>query len=214
MTLCHSCEFDLRDAPHSEAGNDSPPDTCEIEFQETLLATVRDGWIFIEGYGATYSHLYFKVLHQLMRIMATGRRAPALRVAAIERFGLSPFMLRFAGDDRDLERLDITARRGLLTVARHLLEGWPHTLVEFCKANRVWSSTLLRDLDDVPFWYWCVVNEHLYRTSYCPSDEEIDSAVRYIRKSGAPLNKKSLSRCLGVTAVHRKRKTWKPDWES
>lgn len=214
MTLCHACGFDLRNGPACGPDDEDAPDAREIEFQKTLLAAVQDGWAVVSGYRNVYSHLYFKVLHQLMRIMATGRRAPALRAAAIKQFGLRPFMPRFSGDCRDLERLDITARRGLLVVAWHLLEEWPHGLIDFCRENRVWSSTLLRDLDDVPFWYWSVVNEHLYRTSYCPSDEEIDSAVSYIRRSGVSLNKKSLSQWLGVTAVHRKRKNWKPSWES
>jgi hypothetical protein len=148
-----------------------------------------------------------------MRITATGRRAAKIRAAAIERYNLTHFAQIFSESCRDLERLDVTARRGLLVVARHLLERWPRSFVEFCKANRVWSSTLLRDLDDVPFWYWNIVNEHLYRPPYQPSEEEIESAVTYIRCRNLPLNKESISRLLGARDVRRKRRVWKPEWE-
>jgi hypothetical protein len=215
MTLCHSCKFDLRAA---EAGSEAngPKDHAgadEIEFQEELLNAVRDGWAVVDGHGAVYSHLFFKVLHQLMRIAATGRRSGDIREAAVKQWGVPAFFPVFAGNCRDLERLGINVRRRLLAIARHLLKGWPDNFIEFCTVNRVWSSTLLRDLDDVPFWYWSVVYHYLYRSSYCPSDEEIESAVAYIRRSGMNLTKESLSRCLGVTAVHRKRSAWRPEWE-
>jgi hypothetical protein len=215
MTLCHACRFDLRTADENSVGGGSEveADAAEVEFQERLLNAIRDGWIIVDGQGAVYSHLFFRVLHQLMRVVTTGKRSAALRAAAIARWDVSPFSPSFSGNSRDLERLDINTRRQLLAIARYMLEDWPERFVEFCRANRVWSSTLLRDLDDVPYWYWRVVTKHLYRYSYCPSDEEIDSAVAYLRGHNQPLNKKSISRLLGVTAVHRKRKVWKPYWE-
>jgi hypothetical protein len=213
MTLCHACGLDLRDAPIHDSVDGSAPDGREIAFQEKLLRATREGWIKVSGQEPVYSHLYFTVLRQLMRIMATGRKAPALRSAAVKEFGLRPFAPRFSGGCRGVERLDVTARRGLLAIAWHLLEEWPHGLVEFCRANRVWSSTLLGDLDAVPFWYWRVINEHLYRISYCPSDEEIDSAAGYLRGRGTRLTKNSLSQSLGVTDVRRKRRSWNPAWE-
>lgn len=213
MTLCHACGFDLRHAATSEA-DVVHADECEVEFLRRLLGAMRDGWIEVAGHGAVYSHLYFKVLHQLMRVAATGRAAAKIRAGAIERYNLTHFAPVFSENCRDLERLDVTARRGLLAVGRHLLEGWPRSFVEFCKANRVWSSTLLRDLDDVPFWYWEIVNEHLYRPPYQPSEEEIESAVAYIRRRNLLLNKRSISRLLGASDVRRKRRAWKPEWET
>lgn len=216
MTLCHACRFDLRTAGEGSEGSSSEvgADDAEVEFQERLLNAIRDGWIVVDGQGPVYSHLFFRVLHQLMRMVATGKRSAALRAAAIARWDVPSFTPLFSGNNRDIERLDIDARRRLLAIARYMLEDWPDRFVRFCEANRVWSSTLLRDMDEVPFWYWRVVNEHLYRTSYCPPDEEINSAVIYIRGHGLELNKKSLSRLLGVTAVHRKRRIWRPEWES
>lgn len=215
VTLCHACRFDLRTAEENSKENslEVRADDAEVEFQKRLLNAVRDGWIVADGQSPVYSHLFFRVLHQLMRMVATGKRSAALRAAAVARWDVPAFKPFFSGNSRDLERFDIDARRRLLAIARYMLEGWPDRFVEFCEANRVWSSTLLRDLDDVPYWYWHVVTEHLYRHSYCPSDEEIDSAVAYLRGRNQPLNKKSISRLLGVTAVHRKRRVWKPEWE-
>lgn len=214
MTLCHACRFDLRNVGEGSVGNGVgvEADAAEVEFQERLLNAVRDGWIAVEGQGPVYSHLFFRVLHQLMRVVATGKRSAALRAAAIARWEVPVFTPSFSGNNRDIERLDVDTRRRLLAVARYMLEDWPERFVEFCEANRVWSSTLLRDIRDVPYWYWRVVTKHLYRYSYCPSDEEIDSAVAYLRSQNQPLNKKTISRLLGVTDVRRKRRVWKPEW--
>jgi hypothetical protein len=152
------------------------------------------------------------VLHQLMRIMATGRWAAELRAAAIKACGIPFFTPKFHGSCRDLERLDVNTRRCLLRIAQYLLDDWPQRFIEFCWANRVRSSTLLRDMEVSPFWYWDAVHEYLYGISYRPSDEETNEAANHIRDSGNVLNKKALLRSLGVTVIHRKRKTWKPTW--
>jgi hypothetical protein len=215
VTLCHACKFDLRTAGERSEGSHSEVEAnaAEVEFQGRLLNAVHDGWIMVDGQGPVYSHLFFRVLHQLMRMVATGKRSAVLRAAATTRWDVPPFTPSFSGSNRDIERLDINVRRRLLAVARYMLEDWPDRFVEFCEANRLWSSTLLRDLDDVPYWYWRVVTKRLYRYSYCPSDEEIDSAVTYLRTRSQPLSKKSISHLLGVTAIHRKRRTWKAEWE-
>jgi hypothetical protein len=215
MRLCHSCRFDLRTVGGGSEvdGREVQTDAAEIQFQEKLLNAVRDGWVAVDGRGPVYSHLFFRVLHQLMRMVATGKRSAVLRAAAVAQWDVPAFTPSFSGNSRGLERLDIETRRRLLAIGRYMLEDWPDRFVEFCEANRVWSSTLLRDLDDVPYWYWRVVTKHLYRYSYCPSDEEIDSAVAYLRGHNQPLNKKSISRLLGVTAVHRKRRVWKREWD-
>jgi len=210
ITLCYSCGHELRDAAGIEP---QPADEDEIVFQRTLTDTMNRGCVELCQGEAVYSHLYFTGLHQIMRVLATGKRAAALREVVGLECSVDNFSPSFHNKNRDIESLPVDERRMLLNMACYLLEEWPDRFVAVCKATRAWSATLLRDLEPAPFWYWSVIHEHLYRYSYRPSDKEIDSAVRHLRKSGQALNKKVLSRSLGVTAVHRKRKTWKPVWE-
>jgi hypothetical protein len=63
---------------------------------------------------------------------------------------------------RDFERESIRQRALLLQTAAWLLEEWPHRFVSVCREARIYSSVLLRDMADPPFWYWSVVREHLF----------------------------------------------------
>lgn len=211
MTTCFSCGCDLRDV--SACPELEPVDKSEIDFQRFLTDAIRQGWVELREGEFVYSHLYFTGLHQVMRVLVTGRMAPVLREAVVKEFGAGGITPNLVSKNRDIESFSVGERRTLLRMAHYLLSDWPWHFVSVCSANRVWSSALLKDLEPPPFWYWSAVHDYLYRVAYCPSDEEIDSAVSYIRNSGQVLNKKVLSRCLGVTAVHRKRKVWKPDWE-
>ncbi len=49
----------------------------------------------------------------------------------------------------------------------------PIVLVGMCQRNSIWSSWLLRDLREVPFWFADVVRDHLYlRTGGTDADHE------------------------------------------
>jgi len=205
LTLCHSCHFDLRKASAS-AGREA--DGTEVRFQQKLLAGVAQGWIEIRAGERVYSLLYFAALHQVMRLLATGPKAELIRNEVSRLCGIKPLTSLFSGKrGRDIERLNVARRRDLLVMADYLLRDWPERFITFCGQHRVWSSTLLKDFEHAPFWYWQVIHEHLQRTSYCPSDEEVRSAIRYIDRIGRAVCKKAISKCLGVDDAFRKRKS-------
>lgn len=204
ITLCHACRYDLRDAPDGSAEQDA--DGRVLEFQRSLTRTMRRGWTEVNGHGAVYSHLYFTVLHQLMKVCAMGRRTTLLCEAVSRELGMETPAPTLTKRSRDIEHLDIGERRRLLDMARHLLDEWPRAFIRLSQSNKIWSAALLRDLDPAPFWYWSVVHDHLYRVSYTPSDQEIRSAIAHLNCRGMPLCKKYVSRCLGTNDVFRKRK--------
>lgn len=204
VTLCHACRYDLRATPTARV--ERPADCRVLEFQGRLTGAMRRGWIEVGGYGNVYSHLYFTVLHQLMKVCATGKRAAGLREAVRRELNIKgpPTLTKSC---RDIEQLDVGMRRGLLDMARHLLGEWPGRFIRLCETYNVWSAALLRELVPAPFWYWQVIHDHLYRVSYTPSDEEIRSAIRYITRAGGIPYQKAISKCLGMSDVFRKRKT-------
>jgi hypothetical protein len=211
ITLCYSCLHDLREV--TDLYRLGSIQQSEIDFQYVLMNAVKKGWMQIREGEIVYSHLYFIVLHQLMRVLATGKKATVLREAVGRKCSVDAFTPTFQKSNRDIERLPVDERRMLVRMAWYLLKDWPQDFVAICSANNVWSAALLRDLEVAPFWYWNAIHEHLYRISYRPSDEEIDSAVNHIRKNSQALNKKTLSQWLGVTAIQRKRKVWKTSWD-
>jgi hypothetical protein len=113
----------------------------------------------------------FKVLRHLVWLMVTSRPAPR-RLAQIVRRALSCRSRRPAGRAPDVELLDIATRRHALAAAYWLLERWPERFIRACTTAECWSSDLLRDLQDPPFWYADVVTKSLVRTDYVPTDAE------------------------------------------
>lgn len=204
VTLCHACGYDLRETPVAQPTGLA--DCRILEFQRGLADATKSGWVEINGQGPVYSHLYFTVLHQLMKVCATGKRADRLREAVRRELQIQapPALTKSC---RDIERLDVVGRRALLDMARHLLDDWPGRFVRLCEAHSVWSSALLRELTPAPFWYWRVVHDRLYRVCYTPSDQEIRAAIAHLRRRGVALCKRSISRCLGTNNdVFRKRR--------
>lgn len=205
LVLCHSCGFDLRKTcdPATNKVTDS-----EICLQKKLLQGINEGCVEIVAGQRVYALLYFMVLHQVLRLLATGRKADVMRTALSRMCGVESSLHLFSAEHgRDIDRFNVAQRRSLLIMADYLLGEWPERFIEFCRRHRVWSSTLLKDFENAPFWFWRVVHDSLYRTSYCPSDEEVRSAISYITKVGGSVCTRAISKCLGVNDVFRKRKT-------
>lgn len=212
MTLCFACGSDLREATN-KVSHSRAVTPMEVGFTAELLLAMDKGVATVCETSATYSHLYFTVLRQLMKIVGMrDKRVGKLRQAVSITYGVEDYIPGRGERRRDVEEEGVQQRRQLLGLARCLLEEWPHRFIALAQAHKVWSSTWLRHLESgsrrrsqpAPFWFWEVVHEHLYRTRYCPSPEETAAAISYLRRSGAILNKSSLARLLGVAFFRRK----------
>jgi hypothetical protein len=204
MARCFSCRFDLRAARssplHDVHGN-------SIGYQCRLTQAITNGWINVGKGQRVYSLLYFAVLRQLMKILAS-RRGNRLFVALCRETEDLHYALRFDTGRTDVESLRVAERHLLKSLVVYLLEDWPERFIRICAAERIWSSTLLRDFEIAPFWYWSVVHDQLYRTSYRATDVEITATIAYINKSGGIAYQKAISDLLGTQNVFRKRKTF------
>jgi len=202
ITLCFRCGKDLREAPQ-------PSDIrvrAQVGQQVFLLKTLSDGWVMIPGSGPVYSHFYFDVLHQLMRLLAGGERSVPLRLVTSVSVRWKADEPRFTQNDNEIETLGPRGRCILLSRGMWLLVDWPPRLVGVGRKHGIWSSALLRDMDRPPFWYWRVIHEQLYEPSYSPSDLEVEAAVSYTRKLGKVPRERIVSRLLGVNQVFRKKR--------
>ncbi len=203
MSRCFMCKLDLRDV-----NGFAPYDACteSIDYQYRLMQALSDGWIDIGEGLKVYTVLYFSVLRQLMRVLASKRGAKLL-AALCREAGISFFTRPFFAGRTDIESLRIAERHKLKSLAAYLLTEWPRRFVMICTTERVWSSTLLRDFETAPFWFWSIVHHHLYRTSYRATDAEIVAVITHINNSSGVAYQKAVSNLLGVQNVFRKRKT-------
>jgi len=105
-----------------------------------------------------------------------------------------------------IEVLDVRNRYKLLTMASWLLDDWPYRFVTYCKKIPLLSFDLLKDMRNVPYWYWHVVFENLYEADWQPSKLEVVAAINYLKKGSQKVYKQWVAELMGVSLDLRKRK--------
>ncbi|ABA87385.1 hypothetical protein Pcar_0123 [Syntrophotalea carbinolica DSM 2380] len=207
IILCPQCGFDLSTIKEQSDGTL----TAQASILNLLLRIATTGWVLIPGQGPVYSHLYFAVLRQIIKVLARKKAWEATNLL-LRQLSIS---VRFSDSikyQHDVELMGLHDRLALVELAWHLLNVWPNNFIQFCRQHQIWSSELLRDMRlGIPFWYWRMVNESLYHPSYGPTDKEILEASKYLRKKGMLLSKRKVSKVLGVREVCRKRKKTKEE---
>ena len=205
MTLCSECGFDLRQAKPRVVD-------CfrQLYLQHRLLRAVKDGYVLLPGRRPVYSHLYFSVLHQVMKLLVTRESAHKL-CRQVRKYVTIGMPQQFYGHHHRgshyIEVLDVRNRFKLLTMASWLLEDWPYRFVTFCEKIPLLSEDLLKDMRYVPCWYWHVVVENLYEPDWEPATSEVAAAINYLKKKGSKkIYKLWVADLMGVTLDLRKRK--------
>jgi len=102
-----------------------------------------------------HSHLYFRVLHQILKLMMSKRYGQRLRE------GIGIDTLNVAGY-KTYESVPVHDQARMLIKAVWLLNEWPQRFIDVCKRQQLFSSALLRDFEQEPFWYWRIVVESLF----------------------------------------------------
>lgn len=198
---CYKCDEQL-----NNTGVSVSVDAKVLATLAHLFKILDSGYIRIGG-KPIYSHLYFSVIHQILKLMLSKRYGPQL----CEGVGLS---LSGFGAVKDFESMPIKVQAKMIGKAVWLLDNWPNRLVGICTDHRLWSSSVLRDFDNAPHWFREIITDSLCRPDRIVSDEEIRSAASYLGKRGMTVNEAALSSLLGVRQVFRKRKMKLSDLDS
>lgn len=212
LTLCHNCKYDLAKPLEGQDSQSFPVTEMEADFTNKLLQSLIDGFIRVSENVSVYSHSYFAVLRQMMKIMRMHRGCIENLRQTITGTDASTIYLPSITNDghTDVQELRVAERRSLLGLARHLLTDYPERFIRLAQRHRVWSSVWLQHLEPkqgrehtniAPFWYWEVVHTHLYRPRYQPSEQEIFNAIKYINRNGGTFNKSILARLLGIAVA-------------
>lgn len=172
------------------------PDSV-VRVQEWIKRIMDDEYVIREGV-PVYSHLYFRVLHHILRVLMSRKWG--------DRFWDEVRPELSGSRAKAFERIFIPDQAKLIEKAVWLLDEWPERFVDVCRRQNILSSPLLHDLVDAPFWYWDVVIWELYRPDRVVSEEEIRAAIAYMEGHGMQVNQQRLSRLLGVHQVFRKKK--------
>jgi hypothetical protein len=146
----------------------------ELEFYRFLEQGLEQGCMQAPNGTSVYAHLYFDVLHQVMKLIISAR-SRNLGAIVSKASGLDP--VDVPGQHTEIEHLTVADRRRLLVQAKWLLSEWPERFTRLCRDNQVWSTWLLRDMTDAPWWFTSVVQREMY-VRYAPFDAEYNRKVR------------------------------------
>lgn len=179
MTFCYSCKADLREL----SPKTTPPVSAEeASFQGRIEAALQEGWIQIPGTWSGYSLLFFPVLRHLTQLLLGKMFGWDSRKSLVQKYGIRMPTLKFTRRCSELTGLSVNERRGLMNIVRQLFTNWPDDFIDFCAAHGIRSYHLQWQIGPLPFWYWTVVNEHMRQSLYRPPQEEIESAISYLKK--------------------------------
>ena len=188
MCLCWNCGFDLRTAPTE------PADFPALVLHRRHQTILSRGWAQLGEAHFASSHLYFDLVHQVMKTLSTGQRSARLREVVASRWGGNPRPFVFPHVVCEVEALGSADRHRLLALAARVLEGWPFRFVGAYAEARVWHSWAMRDLDDPPYAYEDEVRRYLHFPSYRPTREEIDAARAWLIRQQLPPSSRRIIR--------------------
>jgi hypothetical protein len=162
----------------------------DLKFQEDLIKILHQGWVEIPGRGWIYSYSYFKVLYTLSKMLSVNLLAEWFRKSVSSYYGVPAITVSLPKRDRCFERLQVGERRGILRLAKRLLENWPEGFISFW----AWRGHLPRHYynfsgdgtsDDIPFWFWSVLRDYVIKPTYRESHEEREAKTEYIYRKAS-----------------------------
>lgn len=169
---CYSCQQDLTRTKSRDISRE------EIKFHRFLEEGIDNGWMLAPNGTPVYTHLYLDVLHQIMKLLISTR---SRNLGAIVSKASGFETVNTPTPRSEIEHLTVADRRQLLLQAQWLLSDWPERFVKLCRDNQIWSSWLLRDLTEVPWWFASVIQQELF-VQYAPFDAEYNR--KHIRYKG------------------------------
>lgn len=182
---CGVCDGTLTSASSLQA------DFGALALQQRINTFLACGWAMLGDATFVRSHLYFDLLHQVMRLLASNRAAPRrLREVVVATWG-GP---REIGDGGELEGMGPVPRHAVAALTARLLEGWPWRFVGACLEAGVTRSRALMDLKEVPYELDRTLRQFMDRKTYVPSEGEVAAVVAYLRRNGIRPSGRSLDR--------------------
>ncbi|TWB36921.1 TniQ family protein [Nitrospirillum pindoramense] len=182
---CGACDGTLTSALTLQA------DFGALVLQQRTSAILARGWAMLGDATFVRSHLYFDLLHQVMRLLASRRAAGGRLRSVIATTWGGPSEV---SEESELERMGPIPRHAVAALTSRLLEGWPWRFVGACLEAGVTRSRVLMDLKEVPYELDRTLRQFMDRKSYEPSDGEVAAVVAYLRRNGIRPSTRSLHR--------------------
>ena len=152
ISLCFNCKFDLSNA--------------EIIFADAIHFKIQSYFnnILLEGLNQEifYPHLFFDVLYHFCKLI-NSKSPPGLiiRKKLNNELNLNYYPVHINNSNL-FENIGIEDRIKTLTGAYFLINNWPNDFINFFTGTNIWSSFLLKDLKDIPYWYKSLIIDNFF----------------------------------------------------
>ncbi len=149
ITLCHACEFDLRESPVR----------LPLIYDNSAYQMWAPALQMLEGceVDARYDVGFFAVLHQLCKIMLMQTSHVRLRKYVSEKIGAPEIQLH--ARHKPFEHYSLEDRHVLIQLAIWLLADPESRIVEAWRNKAVRYNVLKKDFKQMPGWYRDVVKK-------------------------------------------------------
>jgi hypothetical protein len=145
----YQCRFDLRFP--TQALKDDPLPQHLSGFQTILLNALATAEHRLPVHGVVPSSDYFRVLHQLARVLITYRQAEYYRARLCRHFGIADFRPCFLSSTRRaVEVLSVNDRFQLMQLLAGWLDKWSDQFIAVCMDSMVWGRDLLERMSSPP----------------------------------------------------------------
>lgn len=98
-----------------------------------------------------------------------------------------------------LERLSISSRQTIVSMAAWLLDEWPARLIETCERAGISGNDFACTQVHIPKWFDDVVHERLFQCTNWITREHVQTAISELKTKELPVSKNALRRTLGIT---------------
>lgn len=194
FVFCHKCGYDLRKARKSTVPKQLSSAIRKISHIKFILGR---GYIVLDK-KAIHSFLFFEVFVQLAKVIITYMRVSTLDYEA----NIASFTKkrRFSKARPAIEQLSTRQLLLVLTSIMGLFKNYPHEFDRYVKANQLGHWPLSRDMKKVPYWYDQLLDRVAPKDCFM-SDlitvEEIQSAIKWLKKQGIKPKKMILQQIFG-----------------
>lgn len=190
---CPSCAADLR------SFTPDPPPVDAVPVQQELLRTIGQGWWRLGTYGPVYSFAALDILALLIRLLAGGRHAHALRGWVAAQSDSLAVATESVPRAREGALLGTRARNVLVPMAHWLMMDWPHRFVGAAKALGMTGRDICKRQErDYPFAFAHAVEWHLKLPEKRGNRDEVLSAKAVLGGQSGSVDRRALVDCFGV----------------
>ena len=155
ISICFNCSFDLKNSVVQVA------EPYWIQKQKTLYKYIDEGCTE----NLNYSHLYFDVLNQVIKVIDSEQeRILSLKIALAKDAEIkTAYIKNYSSETFGYK--GVSDRANILKMVFLLLEDWPINFISYCNKAKMRSSSLFKDVNDqetIPYWYYSIVKENFF----------------------------------------------------